>query len=97
MPIKKGDKKTGGRKKGVPNKITGPIRERLSEFVNGKLDCIEELWNELEAKEKLQLLKDLLKYVVPALQSIEYTKDEENYTDEVEQKLKELTTEKQNK
>lgn len=63
---KPGTQKTGGRQKGTPNKLTSSLRQKVASFVESKLDGLEAMWeDELDAKERLQLLKDLLKYVLP--------------------------------
>ena len=62
----KGTPKSGGRQRGTPNRLTASLRQKIGEFVEKKLDELEEMWDqEMEVKEKLQLLKDLLKMVLP--------------------------------
>lgn len=62
----KGTIKTGGRRKGTPNRLTASLRQKIGEFVEGKLDELEGMWEqEMDVKEKLQLLRDLLKMILP--------------------------------
>ena len=62
----KGTPKTGGRGKGTPNRLTTSLRQKIGEFVEGKLDELEGMWEqEMDVKEKLQLLRDLLKMILP--------------------------------
>lgn len=70
MPFDKG--KSGnykGRKKGIPNKITKDIREALHSFIEGNLSSIEATFNELEPKDKIRFMIDILPFVLPKLQS----------------------------
>jgi hypothetical protein len=64
MKFKKGRAKTGGRKKGVKNRPT-PIKKLLSDFVRDKLEDIDDLWSELDRREKVNFLTSVLKYTTP--------------------------------
>lgn len=58
--------KTGGGRKGTPGPLVPSLRQKIGEFVEGKLGELERMWDdELDSKEKLQLLRDLLKMVLP--------------------------------
>ena len=63
-------KKTGGRKAGVPNKITSEIRDKISVLISGTIDTIDV--STLTHFEKVKLLNALVQYVVPKLQSADY-------------------------
>ena len=63
-------KKTGGRQKGTPNKITSEIRDKISILVSGTIDSID--INTLTHYQKVKLLNSLCQYVVPKLQSANY-------------------------
>ena len=63
-------KKTGGRQKGTPNKITSEIRDKISILVNGTIDSID--INTLTHYQKVKLLNSLCQYVIPKLQSADY-------------------------
>ena len=63
-------RKFGGRKKGVPNKITSEIRDKISILVSGTIDSID--INTLTHYQKVKLLNSLCQYVVPKLQSADY-------------------------
>ena len=63
-------KKTGGRQKGTPNKITSEIRDKISILVSGTIDSID--INTLTHYQKVKLLNSLCQYVVPKLQSADY-------------------------
>lgn len=66
---------------GIVNKETGlkdgkesrsVLRERIIGFLETRFDDVEELWESLETKEKIQLYKDLLKYAVPSPSNAEH-------------------------
>ena len=63
-------KKTGGRQKGTPNKITSEIRDKISILVSGTIDSID--INTLTHYQKVKLLNSLCQYVIPKLQSADY-------------------------
>ena len=63
-------RKFGGRKKGVPNKITSEIRDKISILVSGTIDSID--INTLTHYQKVKLLNSLCQYVIPKLQSADY-------------------------
>ncbi len=63
-------KKTGGRQKGTPNKITSEIRDMISILVSGTIDSID--INTLTHYQKVKLLNSLCQYVIPKLQSADY-------------------------
>jgi hypothetical protein len=58
-------KKTGGRKKGTPNRITGATRDILKDVVERELQGLEERLEQLTAKERVEVLTKLLPYVTP--------------------------------
>lgn len=72
MAFKKGREKTGGRKKGVTNKASKPIKEILSSIV-------EEYYNSdqfaqdlaaLEPKDRLEAINKMSPYILAKLQNI---------------------------
>lgn len=70
--------KTGGRTKGAVNKTTAEIREHFQSLVS---DNLEQLNNDLKSLEPLQRLKmiiELSKFVVPTLKATELTTGIEN-------------------
>lgn len=67
-------KKTGGRVKGSVNRITATMREKLELILN---DCIKDInINELNNREKIELVGKLLPFLVPKLNTI--TIDDQN-------------------
>lgn len=67
----KGSPKTGGRKKGTPNKTTTAVRNILTttieDYVNSETFTQDFL--ELDAKDRLLLVTKFAEYVIPKLQS----------------------------
>ena len=63
-------KKTGGRQKGTPNKITSEIRDKISILVSGTIDSID--INTLTHYQKVKLLNSLCQYVIPKLQATDF-------------------------
>ena len=75
-------RKTGGRTKGTPNKVTGEVKNKLVELIDG---TIEELSStNLTVVNKIKLLEIALNYCVPKLS---------HTYNEVEQKVKSYTVE----
>lgn len=68
--FQKGRKKTGGRKKGTPNKMTLTIREQLKNAIEPFLETMEETINDIvEPKDKVDAIAKILPFVVPKYQS----------------------------
>jgi len=63
-------KKFGGRKKGVPNKLTSEIRNRISVLVSGTMDSLD--ISRFTNSEKIKLLQVLCQYILPKLQSSDF-------------------------
>lgn len=64
-------KKTGGRERGTPNKITNETREIVKTILSKELPNLQTYISEIERPEiKARLLIDLLPYVTPKFQNI---------------------------
>lgn len=61
------NRKRGGRTKGTPNKVTAKIKERLTEVLNAELQKLQ--LDELQPKDRVELVKALLPYILPRLQT----------------------------
>jgi hypothetical protein len=59
---KKGKPKTGGRKKGTPNKITQDAREAFQEIMAGNVENVRIALEELYKQDKTKFLDVLSKY-----------------------------------
>jgi hypothetical protein len=69
MGRKKGTEKTGGRKAGTPNKITGTVKEWIQKVIDGKRQQFEDDLDDLEPGERVRVISNLLQYVTPKMQS----------------------------
>ena len=64
-------RKFGGRAKGTPNKITSEIREKFTLLVDNNIDRLQEDINQLEPRDRIRLLIELSKFVLPTLKATE--------------------------
>jgi hypothetical protein len=72
MAFKKGQSgNPSGRKPGVSNKITKELRDRIKDFLEGKWSQIEDDFDALESKDRVQLFEKLLQYVLPRMASMD--------------------------
>ncbi len=71
-------KKTGGRVAGTPNKLTSELRTTLKGIIAGELDALPQTFEQLPAKERLELLIKMLPYCLPKVDSINGTYDSKN-------------------
>ena len=76
MAYQKGHNKTGGREKGSPNKLTKELRTLLKDLFYTELSSIEDRLNELDTKERIELLIKLMPYVLPKVEQAPHTTDE---------------------
>lgn len=68
MAFKKGKPKTGGREKGVENKITQDAKERFIEIMEGEVDLVKESLAQVRKEDHatyLKLLAQLFPYFIP--------------------------------
>lgn len=65
-------KKTGGRKKGVPNKVTADMRESLKLFMQLQRPEMEKAFKRLNPKEKVRAYSRFLPFVTPAYSSVTF-------------------------
>jgi len=57
--------KTGGRKAGTPNKTTQEIRDFMQSFLSEKFESLDEVFEQLEPKDKINAIIKMLPYLVP--------------------------------
>ena len=69
-------KKYGGREKGTPNRLTKELRSVLKDIVYQELEEIEKHLDELEPKERLELVLKLMPYTLPKVNNISHTTNE---------------------
>lgn len=63
--------KTGGRQKGTPNVITKEVRETLKAIMVKELENLPGLMEQLEPKDRAELLTKMLPYVLPKVSSVD--------------------------
>ena len=71
-----------GRKKGIPNKITAKVKERLTTILEECMDSID--IEKLTVAERLKLIQIGLQYVIPRLKQVEEITEEEPRKFEIE-------------
>lgn len=71
MPLEKGMKKKGGRKKGSLNKNTEVAHAFINYLVGKGHKEADLIWEELKAKEKMDALTKLMDFVVPKQARVE--------------------------
>lgn len=70
MAAIKGSEKTGGRKKGTPNKITSEFRNSLALAMSGHIEKIPKYIDDIEdKKDKLDAIAKFMPYIMPKLQT----------------------------
>ena len=67
----KGTHKTGGRKKGTPNKTTKEIKPLLHSILNKEIENLPKLIKQLEPKERVDAITKLLPYIVPKMKQVD--------------------------
>ena len=83
-----------GRPKGSLNRTTTEIKEMINQFISGNLEDLQNNYDLLDPKDKLQFFRDLLKFVIPAKESNEINinalsdNELERLTDNLFEKLK---------
>mgnify|MGYP006265109265 FL=1 len=62
-------KKFGGRKKGIPNKLTAEVKKKVQSLLDGAIDSID--LNECTTAERIRLIEIGLRYTLPTMKQIE--------------------------
>ena len=68
--------KYGGREKGTPNRLTKELRVILKEALHKELKSIGERLEQLEPKERLEVLIKLMPFVFPRMNTMSHAMDE---------------------
>lgn len=71
-----------GRPKGSINKMSQELRESITDFLKKHFDDVITEWQKLEGKEKLTFYRDLLKYAVPTLSTMQLETEFERLPDD---------------
>ena len=69
-------KKFGGRTKGTPNRLTKELRTLLKDILYDELDKTQEYLEQIEPKERLEIIIKLMPYVFPKVQNTSHTTNE---------------------
>lgn len=94
MARPKGTPKTGGRVKGTPNKVTYSLKEWITSLIDRQRPQIEKDLQDLEPKERLQMIEKLMQYVIPKQAAQQVKLDFDSLTDEqLEQLVNDITKE----
>jgi len=69
--------KTGGRIKGVPNKVSQNTRELITSIIDSNLDRFQEDLNSLQPRDRVNAILQLLKFNLPTLKAVEVSTTDE--------------------
>ena len=75
MGRKAGTAKTGGRKKGTPNKVPPPIRGWLEELINDNRDQIREDLRNMDAADRVKIFEKFISYVCLKKQELSFDQE----------------------
>ncbi len=68
--------KTGGRVKGTPNKLTKEIRIVLKNLMAKEIENLPDILEQLEPRERADLLMKIMPYVLPKVRDISHDNNE---------------------
>lgn len=68
--------KTGGRVKGTPNKLTKEIRIILKNLLAIEIENLPDLLEQLEPRDRWELIMKLMPYVLPKVKDISHDNSE---------------------
>ena len=68
--------KYGGRQKGTPNRMTKELRSILKDMMYQEIEIIQDHLDQLNPKERVELLIKLMPFVLPKTTSISHTTNE---------------------
>ena len=71
-----------GRKKGIPNKITAKVKDKLATIIDEAMDSID--IEKLTIAERIKLIQISIQYVIPRLKQVEEITEEEPRKFEIE-------------
>lgn len=78
MPFRENNKISKGRPKGAVNKTTTEIREYYQKLVSDNLEQLDRDLKKLEPLQRLKMIIELSKFIVPILKATELTTGNEN-------------------
>lgn len=87
----------GGRAAGTPNKVTGTLKNWITDLINCNRLQIEKDLKRLDPKDRLMFLEKMMQYVIPKQAAQQVKLDFESLTDEqLEDIINHLTSEIKN-
>lgn len=69
--------KTGGRKRGTPNRLTAELKQIVKNIVSMELDNMQELLEQLPPDKRIDLTIKLMQYVLPKNTSLNFADEPE--------------------
>ena len=76
--IKKDKINRGGRKKGSVNKVTASVRSAFNLLINDNLPRLQKDLDEMTAKDRVSAIISLSNFVIPKLNTIDFTAPSED-------------------
>jgi len=71
MGFKKGQSgNREGRKRGIPNKVTGMLREALADFLEDRVKELPAIFKKLKPDQKIDALVKIASFVLPKMSSL---------------------------
>jgi len=67
-----------GRPKGTPNKTTAEIRENFTLLLDNNIDKMQSDIDQMEPTQRVKILLELAKFVLPTLKAMEFNTSNEN-------------------
>ena len=92
MPFTKDDKRINrnGRTKGTPNKNTQELKQLLAQMLQGYLDELNTQSDQLTLRDKLNFSRYVLPYILPKLNNVTLTENDNPQFKPVEIDIKDL-------
>jgi len=92
MPFTKNDKRINrnGRTKGTPNKNTQELKQLLAQMLQGYLDELNTQSDQLTLRDKLNFSRYVLPYLLPKLNNVTLTENDNTQFAPVEIDIKDL-------
>lgn len=63
--------RVGGRKPGVPNKVTADIRDKFQTLIENNMERLQEDLNKMKPVYRVKAMIELAKFVLPTLKAVE--------------------------
>ena len=63
----------GGRKKGSKNKSNSKVKAQVQQLLDDNMDMVQHDLDQLEPKDRIKFLIDLMNYTMPKMKSVEAT------------------------